>query len=353
MKHNVIAFALIVVLVLIVIVVATPRVSASGMRQGIVPSPTPTPVWDKSSLEFVGADCGPDYVQATIKNVGDGDMAGESTWELWFSAQGNPKQGERVAFGSFGPLAAGEETTIVVNVSRVGNYMFRAYQRPGHPGDCGDPPELCDLWSEGIHGPCPTAVVISSFTVAMENGAVVVRWETASEINNVGFNLYRSTDGSLGQKLNASLIPSKSPGSGMGASYDFTDETALPGATYYYTLEDVDASGVRSQFGPIEFAVPASPTPEPIVPPPMPEPTQPPIAPPEASPAPVATTVTATSVVVPQAPVAPTQPLAILPDTGGSEQAWVGKAMLLAMAVVAIGLIIRWLASVRARRQVK
>ena len=38
-----------------------------------------------------------------------------------------------------------------------------------------------------------TAINLISFTATGEDGSVVVSWETASEINNMGFHLYRAT----------------------------------------------------------------------------------------------------------------------------------------------------------------
>ena len=56
-----------------------------------------------------------------------------------------------------------------------------------------------------------------------------VTWETATELDNVGFNLYRAKDiDGPWTLLNATLIPSQSPGSVFGATYTWLDETAAP-----------------------------------------------------------------------------------------------------------------------------
>jgi hypothetical protein len=52
-------------------------------------------------------------------------------------------------------------------------------------------------------------------------------------------------------KINAALIPSKDPGSTVGAAYSFLDESAVAGATYYYWLEDVDVAGAAEMNGPV------------------------------------------------------------------------------------------------------
>lgn len=89
---------------------------------------------------------------------------------------------------------------------------------------------------------------------AVENG-ILVSWETATEVNNLGFNVYRAelVEGER-VKLNPELIMSKvGPGGMTGATYEFLDETAAVGVTYYYWLEDVplEAGMTPGIYGPI------------------------------------------------------------------------------------------------------
>ncbi|RPI54593.1 MAG: DUF2341 domain-containing protein, partial [Chloroflexi bacterium] len=90
----------------------------------------------------------------------------------------------------------------------------------------------------------PTAVTLLSFTARPVGPAILLEWETATEIDNLGFNLYRS-DGPAGLyvRLNETLIPSKSPGSVLGAVYTWLDGEVEPGIVYNYRLEDVDLYG--------------------------------------------------------------------------------------------------------------
>jgi len=100
-----------------------------------------------------------------------------------------------------------------------------------------------------------TPVVLKSLSAtAVENG-ILVAWETATEVNNLGFNIYRAelVDGERA-KINPELIMSKlAPGDLFGATYEFLDESAAIGVTYYYWLEDVPLeSGVTPGiYGPI------------------------------------------------------------------------------------------------------
>jgi subtilisin family serine protease len=98
----------------------------------------------------------------------------------------------------------------------------------------------------------PTAVALSSFTAEWDGGEVLVVWETALEIDTVGFNLWRSTapDGEY-ERVNAALIPAASPGGAWGGFYSCADVDATPGATYYYKLEELEVGGARNWYGPV------------------------------------------------------------------------------------------------------
>ena len=73
--------------------------------------------------------------------------------------------------------------------------------------------------------------------------SVLVQWETQSETNSAGFNLYRQQAHTLMQtQLNSTLIPSQG-NSSRGATYRFTDKTVQKGKTYVYYLEEIELDG--------------------------------------------------------------------------------------------------------------
>jgi hypothetical protein len=135
-----------------------------------------------------------------------------------------------------------------------------------HIGDSDDKP-ASDPWSDidtieeyFVFTPSPTliacqplAVTLASFTAEAGAAHVLLTWETASEIDNRGFNLYRGTSpGGPDRQLNAALIPSQSQGSPAGFVYTWQDEADLAaGQTYWYWLEDVSLNGVATQHGPV------------------------------------------------------------------------------------------------------
>jgi hypothetical protein len=99
----------------------------------------------------------------------------------------------------------------------------------------------------------PTAVTLAGFKARPVGGNILVEWETATEIDTLGFDLYRSeSPGGPHAKLNASLIPVQVPGAPIGAAYAWPDEAVEPGLTYWYWLDDIDVDSVATRHGPVE-----------------------------------------------------------------------------------------------------
>jgi hypothetical protein len=106
----------------------------------------------------------------------------------------------------------------------------------------------------------PTLIDLVSFAATPQDDGVLLAWETATELNNLGFNVYRS-DSRTGprSKLNDRLIPAQNPGSTEGGTYSFLDTTPAPGQRYYYWLEDIDTVGSVTLHGPAEVVIQAAP----------------------------------------------------------------------------------------------
>ncbi len=97
----------------------------------------------------------------------------------------------------------------------------------------------------------PLAITLADFSAAQVNDHILVTWETVSELNNRGFNLYRGTsEAGPDIQLNETLIPSQSQGNPGGFIYTWEDHRDLtPGTTYYYWLDDVDINGTVTRPG--------------------------------------------------------------------------------------------------------
>ncbi|MCX6032064.1 MAG: LamG domain-containing protein [Chloroflexi bacterium] len=90
----------------------------------------------------------------------------------------------------------------------------------------------------------PLAVRLAAFTAAPGGGGVRLTWETVSELDNLGFHLYRVAEGGdVWLRLDAALIPSQAPGAAGGYVYTWLDRGAQRGTTYRYRLEAVGLSG--------------------------------------------------------------------------------------------------------------
>jgi hypothetical protein len=97
----------------------------------------------------------------------------------------------------------------------------------------------------------PLVVELGGFRARGVGGGVLIEWETKSEVDNLGFNLYRSTEREGRYvKLNAQLIPGLIS-SVSGRGYTYTDTGVRRGALYYYKLEDIDLDGSRTVHGPV------------------------------------------------------------------------------------------------------
>lgn len=100
-------------------------------------------------------------------------------------------------------------------------------------------------------------------TTAPEGGyANTLRWTTASEVDNFGFDIYRSPaeEGPF-DRLTAEPIP------GAGTvdepqSYVFVDDTIDPTKGYYYYIESISIDGIREKFSPVTFVKPKKPAAE-------------------------------------------------------------------------------------------
>jgi len=94
-------------------------------------------------------------------------------------------------------------------------------------------------------------VELLSFGATASVRSVSLEWATATESQNAGFELQRSTSVANGFEKIA-FVPSNSYGGG-GSKYHFTDVVVQPGQTYYYRLRQLDIDG-RERFSPVVSA---------------------------------------------------------------------------------------------------
>ncbi len=91
----------------------------------------------------------------------------------------------------------------------------------------------------------PTDVAVAGASADFDGSNIIVRWNTVSEVDLVGFNLLRSMDGQAAQQVNDQLIVAKNAGASEGATYEFVDIGS--GNVADYMLELVRVDGSRKQ----------------------------------------------------------------------------------------------------------
>ena len=94
------------------------------------------------------------------------------------------------------------------------------------------------------------AATFSSLRVTRSQRGVVVRWRTASEVDALGFNVYRAIQGKR-VRANARLLAAR----GAGA-YAFLDRRAPRTKSVRYWIQLVNLDGPRSWCGPARVARP-------------------------------------------------------------------------------------------------
>jgi len=99
------------------------------------------------------------------------------------------------------------------------------------------------------------AVELSSFTALADDRKVTLKWETGSEVDNIGFYVYRSeTKNGPFEKI--SELIEGAGNSAIGRTYGYIDKNIKPNKTYFYYLEDVDIHGIRNKNDTIQVTVP-------------------------------------------------------------------------------------------------
>ncbi len=99
-------------------------------------------------------------------------------------------------------------------------------------------------------------VELSTFNATPVDGSILLSWRTESEVENLGFNIYRS-ESKAGpfDRINGLLIE----GAGNSATYheyEYTDGHVKPGQRYFYYIEDIDIRGRSDVSKVIEILLP-------------------------------------------------------------------------------------------------
>jgi len=103
-------------------------------------------------------------------------------------------------------------------------------------------------------------VDLTAFSATAEADKIVLKWTTQSEVNNLGFEVYRSGEETGAYAMIASFenTPALQGGGNSNTAREYTYEDAIlsNGGTYWYQIADVDYQGVRTFHGPVSAQAP-------------------------------------------------------------------------------------------------
>lgn len=121
----------------------------------------------------------------------------------------------------------------------------------------GNPSPSASFWDNAELIAGATYVIFTELMAARSHLGIRVEWETAAEIDNAGFHVWRSEaeDGSY-SRLTDTIIPAEG-GATWGARYNYEDEVTYPGRTYFYKLQDIDFQGHTMMHGPVWATAPS------------------------------------------------------------------------------------------------
>jgi len=92
-------------------------------------------------------------------------------------------------------------------------------------------------------------VTLLDFSASGGDDAIILNWTTGSEVDVVGYNLYRSTDESANfSVINETLIPSHVNGPQVN-EYQYIDYELEVDIDYYYRLASVELNGCERLIG--------------------------------------------------------------------------------------------------------
>jgi len=233
------------------------KITVQANESVLIPSET-NPAIQNYGIQRFGFNYNGDPTSLEITSYEDDGVTVENKWSI--------KYGQNVSeFGVFAELLQGtgkhRHDPLIFKICKAGTDLKEADFNVENPLGNNFVAHIADFYYNDVYyqtdsayfADCPgtTLITLSSFTAKASNAHVKLNWETESEIDNFGFNIYRSeTEIGPYTPINAELIPAE--GSAIdGAKYSYIDRTAKNRITYYYKLEDIDVYGISTFHGPV------------------------------------------------------------------------------------------------------
>ncbi len=206
--------------------------------------------WDASShvgggsvAEYQGS-CDQSGTAATNSNAGGGIFT-QNSITFAFNNGGGADQGLEMAipFSELGANSTMSLEAFAFIVSSTG--YFSDVTTPGDVtgGNLGNNPDFSTLSGSPYHSSpdVPLPVELTSFNAALQNGKVLLTWETATEINNQRFEIERKADN---QNWITAGFKNGHENSSNTNKYNFTDDISdLSASKLSYRLKQIDFNG--------------------------------------------------------------------------------------------------------------
>lgn len=179
---------------------------------------------------FLNSNAGSDRILtcATVANLlGNSPGVGTGLWTVASAPAGS------------NPIftAPTNPSTQVAGLTVPGIYTFTwSITTPNPTGSCVSSDDV------NVDVNCPLPVLWKSFDISKAGSKAILRWSTATELNNKGFTVQRSNDGEAWSNLAFVASKATNGNSTQPLHYDFTDNGPLDG-TVYYRLQQTDLDG--------------------------------------------------------------------------------------------------------------
>jgi len=103
--------------------------------------------------------------------------------------------------------------------------------------------------------PLTLTLIYFTATASESRDVITVKWATATEINTVGFHLWRSeSKNGVYTQITNFLIPAEG-GDLWGATYEYDDYDVMDEKEYYYKLQEIEEDQTQQFYGPVDQTI--------------------------------------------------------------------------------------------------
>ncbi len=175
-------------------------------------------------------------MEASQTTSSEGTAVGKTTAQMTTDSNDLPNMYTAAGWDFFGESANGTEDI----------WMITSEMNDGYP--------QIMLTFDFYDGSLP--VELSSFTASVTASSFVqIEWQTESENDLIGYNIYRNQGDELDEATQINLNYVSPHNSSSQSIYRFVDEDVESETTYQYWLESVELSGYSEFFGPVSVTV--------------------------------------------------------------------------------------------------